>query len=445
MDAADPAPEVEVLTNYDDYYKEDYDDDGGAAASGSAASHITIDPHNPMHQALMNPMTTAQMYSFTGPRRTASGLIVTSQMVRWLFNLLTTGNFMHPDPDDGKLMRSLEEKLLPVYRMPFVSEPESDWIASGIPIGDYTTSHKFTYTPGGGNKITIRDEIARAAVCHNLLDRPILFLVTTNIPHATIYILLGGKLYSFGYGYYGHVGPIIPGAIYSVDHLIMEDNHEARITWVGILDKETLARMNTKFASVTQIIFSVKCNKDGENIVSTQSTLMIPDEYSLEGAKDVTHNYYDCLKWAMDVLGILQDDYWNLFFRSQIDESYMFHLIDCMRNGNTREFLKTLRIANYKVYTPEQIRQFDEKYHITEAEKFGIQWSIQQDMFKSQESQRMQQAAAAFRGGRRIKKFRSCNKGNRKCKRQTRNNKPRNNKTKKTRNNKTRMSRKMRK
>jgi hypothetical protein len=117
-----------------------------------------------------------------------------------------------------------------------------------------------------------------------------------------------------------------------------------------------------------------------------------------------------------------------------------------MKTGNTREFLKTLRIANDKVYTPEQIRQFDEKYHITEAEKFSIAWSIQQEMFKSQESQRMQQAAAAAsRGGRRIKKFRSCNKGNRKCKRQTRNNKSRNNKTKKTRNNKTRMSRKMRK
>lgn len=261
---------------------------------------------------------------------------------------------------------------------------------------------------------------------------------------------MGGRLYSFGYGYYGDSGPdgrpleVMPGAIYSVDHLIMRDTDEARITWVGILDEETLARINEKFSSVTQLIFSVTRNKDGENIVSKHSFLLIPDVYSA-GRSQTTPTYYDCFKWAMEVLGILQYDYQNLF-KSQIDESYIFRLIECMKTGNTREFLKTLRIANDKVYTPEQIRQFDEKYHITEAEKFGIAWSIQQEMFKSQESQRMQQAAAAAsRGGRRIKKFRSCNKGNRKCKRQTRNNKSRNNKTKKTRNNKTRMSRKMRK
>lgn len=155
-----------VYTGYSEYPEYSDGDGAIAAASGAAASHIPFDPHNPMHQALMNPMTTAQMYSFTGPRTSKSGLTVNSQMVRRIFNLLTTGNFMHPDPDDGTLMRSLEDKLLPVYRMPFVREPESEWIASGIPIGDYTISHNFQYNLEG-KKITIRDEIARAAVGYN--------------------------------------------------------------------------------------------------------------------------------------------------------------------------------------------------------------------------------------------------------------------------------------
>lgn len=434
MDAADTARKVQVYTNYEDYAE--YADGGGAAASGSAANHITIDPHNPMHQARMNPMTITQMFPVTGSRTTRSGLTVNSQMARKIFERLTTGNFMHPDPDDGKIMQSLEEKILPVYRMPFVSDPESDFIFNEVGFGKHDIGDHM-YDLGKDERIQIRNEIASALTTqrHRLLDVPLVFLVITNIPHASIYILVGGKLYSFGYGYYGDSGPdgrpleVMPGAIYSID-ILMGDNNEARIAWVGILDQATLDRMNAKFASVTQIIFSVTRNKDGESIVSKQSYLLIPDQYSGTLA-ETQPAYYDCLKWAMEVLGILRPNYGDVL-RAQIDEPYISRLIQCMYDSDTRGFLQTLRIANDKVYTPEQIRQFDEKYGTTtESAYFAEKWK--------------QSTPAAFRGGRRIKKFRSCNKGTRKCKRQTRNNKPRNNKTKKTRNNKTRMSRKMKK
>lgn len=319
--------------------------------------------------------------------------------------------------------------------MPFVSDPESEFIAKGDEIRKIKIGKTMsTYIPPKG-EIKIRDEIVEAVNSPEMLDRPLVFLVNTNIPHCGIYILVGGILYSFGYGGDGPAGPgpdvVSHGAIYSID-LLMKDDQAARIVWVGILDKELLARMNAKFATVSEIKFTVK-KEMGKNIISRNSVLLIPDKYSRVSAQG-NDLYYDCFKWALEVFDILrgiQDNYWD-FFTTQIDEPYIHKLIQCMYDNDTRGFLQTLRIANDKVCTPEQIIEFDKKYGTTtESAYFAEKWK--------------QSTPEAFRGGRRIKKFRSCNKGNRKCKKQTRNNKPRNNKTKKTRNNKTRMSRKMRK
>ena len=404
-----------------DYNSDDYDDGGGGGAAAAAPQARELDPGNPSDFALMHPMDGVKaMFPFEGERVNSRGETVQTQMVRQLFNILTTGNTMH----DG--IKPLEQKILPVYRMPFVSDPESEFIAKGDEIRKIKIGNPMsTYIPEPG-EIKIRDEIVEAVNSPEMLDRPLVFLVNTNIPHCGIYILVGGILYSFGYGGDGPAGQgsdvVSHGAIYSTD-LLMKDDQAARIVWVGILDKELLARMNAKFATVSEIKFTVR-KVMGENIISRNSVLLIPDKYSRVSAEG-NDLYYDCFKWALEVFDILrgiQDNY-RAFFMTQIDSEIIHQLLKCyLYSGKDippdilqEEFLQILKIANSKFYT--------------EAQWFNLEWRLR----------------STAHGGRRIKKFRSCNKGNRKCKKQTRNNKPRNNKTKKTRNNKTRMSRKMKK
>jgi hypothetical protein len=93
----------------------------------------------------------------------------------------------------------------------------------------------------------------------NVYDRPLVFLVTSNAPHAIIYIIHQGNLYTVGFGFRDEMGqqkiakilkPIsakmahlfetLNGAIYTADSVMPRIEHAAKIAWVGFLDNNMI-------------------------------------------------------------------------------------------------------------------------------------------------------------------------------------------------------------
>ena len=135
----------------------------------------------------------------------------------------------------------------------------------------------------------------------NVLDRPIVFLVATNIPHTGIYILYGGQFYSVAYGYDRSRTPVV-GSLYSIDIPLVQFS-EARIVWVGILTDAIMIRLQKEFDEVTDIVGNFK-NADVAGqplIVDRLMFFHIPRVYGGVGA-DSNPDEWNCTKWAMHIL-----------------------------------------------------------------------------------------------------------------------------------------------
>lgn len=215
------------------------------------------------------------------------GRVVT--MAGKLFSSLTYGARMEQVDDAGQPTEVTP--VLPVVTVPFIREQDPDFIYTG-PIGNRQ--------PVEPHALRLREELVTGIQEINPLNKPIVFLVITNIPHTSIYILHQGRLYSVGYGYYMRPA----GALYSIDiPLGMES--EARIVWIGILTSQIMVRLQHEFNQVTEVSFDRKTiTDDASNPITVVNRLMffhVPKTYGGLRA-DASAMEWNCSKWAMTVL-----------------------------------------------------------------------------------------------------------------------------------------------
>jgi hypothetical protein len=186
------------------------------------------------------------------------------------------------------------EQVLPVVRVPFIRDEATFKYHNYRGPADAAS---FSYKPK--SRLTLRDELVKGMRESNVLDRPIVFLVATNIPHTGIYILYGGQFYSVAYGY--DTSPAV-GSLYSIDIPLIQFS-EARIVWVGILTDAIMIRLQEEFDQVTDIVGNFK-NADVAGqplIVDRLMFFHIPREYGGVGA-DASATQWNCTKWAMHIL-----------------------------------------------------------------------------------------------------------------------------------------------
>ena len=110
------------------------------------------------------------------------GRVVT--MAGKLFSSLTYGAKMEQEDDAGQPIEVTP--VLPVVTVPFIHEQDPYFIYTG-PIGDRQ--------PVEPHVLRLREELVTGIQEKNPLNKPIVFLVITNIPHTSIYILHQGRLY----------------------------------------------------------------------------------------------------------------------------------------------------------------------------------------------------------------------------------------------------------
>ena len=181
--------------------------------------------------------------------------------------------------------------VLPVVNVPFIHEQAPDFIYIG-PIGNTQ--------PVKIGDLKLRENLVAGIQAPNLLERPIVFLVTTNIPHTSIYILYQGRFYSVGYGY----ETIPDGALFSID-IPLEKDSEARIVWIGILTSQIMLRLQHEFDQVTEFSFnSTTITDDASNPITVVDRLFffhVPKTYGGLRA-DASATEWNCSKWAMHVL-----------------------------------------------------------------------------------------------------------------------------------------------
>ena len=159
-------------------------------------------------------------------------------------------------------------------------------------------AESFSYKPK--SRLTLREELVEGIREANVLDRPIVFLVATNIPHTGLYILYGGQFYSVAFGY-----DTFPefGSLYSIDIPLIKYS-EARIVWIGILTDAIMIRLQKEFDRVTDIVANFEdADVAGQPLIVDRLMFFhTPTRvYGGVGA-DSNPDEWNCTKWAMHIL-----------------------------------------------------------------------------------------------------------------------------------------------
>lgn len=246
--------------------------------------------------------------------------------------------------------------LHPIYDPPFTLDNDRRLNKIGIklagPVDTYKDKNEqwgpVLYTPTPDVRIKVRDHITQ--YIGQGTATPLVFLLTSNIPHAAIVIRTSdGRLYSCGFGYFGDVEPgeapveariqrmvekiddklglekrlglklphkveALRGAIYSPD--IMDPGKPARVIWIGRLTRSIVRRLNDFLITTQEIYFGGKyADIDKGHIQISKTTLTLPDVY-MESASiwkrgksiwSPIEIYWNCLEWAKSILGIQLD------------------------------------------------------------------------------------------------------------------------------------------
>ena len=206
-------------------------------------------------------------------------------------------------------VEKLDKEVLPVVRVPFIQDEkrfkyhnyrgtrddrDNPVDERGVPVVSFIRDVKKTKS-----RLTLREELVEGIREPNVLDRPIVFLVATNIPHTGIYILYGGQFYSVAFGY-----DTFPefGSLYSIDIPLIKYS-EARIVWVGILTHTMVERLQAEFDLVTSIVGNFKKADvaGGPLIVDRLMFFHTPRVYGGVDADSIPDEW-NCTKWAMHIL-----------------------------------------------------------------------------------------------------------------------------------------------
>ena len=204
-----------------------------------------------------------------------------------------------------------------------------------------------------GEKLVVNDSLT-AAVNGN--SPPIIFLVTTKAPHAMLYIVHEGQLYTIGFGYHRtepeeaqflamataksekirssaskqkitgklgidaeqlvHATEVITGALYTADYLMPAEDQNGKISWVGFLNKAMLNRIQQTLDASTGILYRTKLEYElGKKIskddtqdyyVDNRARVLLTKKYC-ESAGFLVNGTLNCILWAEKRLGISLD------------------------------------------------------------------------------------------------------------------------------------------
>jgi len=228
------------------------------------------------------------------------------------------------------------EEVMPVVRVPFIRDE-----ATFRYTGRSDTEHFEIDVKTLKQPLRLRDELLEGIREQRILDKPIVFLVATNIPHTGIYILYGGQFYSVAYGY--DTDPAF-GSLYSIDiPLVMFA--EARIAWIGILTDAIAERLQREFDLVTQI----GCNVEG-GAVDRLMFFHTPREYG-GAAADASATHWNCTKWAMHVLfgDQMPANFRDLVSRTNpgLTRDQLVRMLTAYRGSNDHEFMRVLNEINH--------------------------------------------------------------------------------------------------
>lgn len=233
------------------------------------------------------------------------------------------------------------EQVLPVVRVPFIRDEATFkyYNYRGDP-----QERSFSYKPK--SRLTLRDELVEGLRESNVLDRPIVFLVATNIPHTGIYILYGGQFYSVAYGYDTSTDV---GSLYSIDIPLIQFS-EARIVWVGILTDDIMIRLQEEFDEVTDIVGNFKdADVAGQPLIVDRLMFFhIPREYGGVGA-DSNPDEWNCTKWAMHILfGGMPANFRELVSRTNpgLTREDLTRWLTAYAGSDQRAFIKVLNDIN---------------------------------------------------------------------------------------------------
>jgi hypothetical protein len=235
------------------------------------------------------------------------------------------------------------EQVRPVVRVPFIPDESTFRYHNYRGPKD---AESFSYKPK--LRLTLREELVEGIREANVLDRPIVFLVATNIPHTGIYILYGGQFYSVAYGYDTSTAV---GSLYSIDIPLIQFS-EARIVWIGILTDAIMIRLQEEFDQVTDIVGNFK-NADVAGqplIVDRLMFFHIPRVYGGVGA-DSNPDEWNCTKWAMHILfgDRMPANFRELVSRTNpgLTREDLTRWITAYKGSNQDEFIRVLNDINH--------------------------------------------------------------------------------------------------
>lgn len=220
------------------------------------------------------------------------------------------------------------EQVLPVVRVPFIRDETTFKYYNYKGRKDATS---FIYKPP--DSLNLRQELVEGIANENFLEKPVVFLVATNIPHTSIYILYQGQFYSVAFGY--DSTPDV-GSLYSIDIPLIQFS-EARIVWIGILTEAIMQRLQGEFNQVTHIVGNFEVGK--QFVVDRLMFFHVPRVYGGIGA-DTDPTQWNCTKWAMQIL-----------FGSQIPAN--FRELVSKTNPGLREDQLTRWLNAYREHDPD--------------------------------------------------------------------------------------------
>ncbi len=158
------------------------------------------------------------------------------------------------------------------------------------------------------------DAVKRADKSHDFLDRPLVFIVTNNVPHAILYIIHDKRVYSVGFGYNerpkmeqtgsvishaSHAVERLCGSLYTPDYLMSGYEQESRIVWVGFLYNDMIDRIQAELNNTEKI--SYKTDNEGK----IKYSMIDATTRYCEGAGFIPTNMLsNCLKWASSIIGV---------------------------------------------------------------------------------------------------------------------------------------------
>jgi hypothetical protein len=235
------------------------------------------------------------------------------------------------------------EQVLPVVRVPFIPDEKTFRFQN---YQGHRDDDKFEITPT--ETLRLRDELVEGIREPNVVDRPIVFLVVTNIPHTSLYILYGGQFYSVGFGVHRLDDGSRCGALYSID-ITLTQFSEARIVWIGILTGDIIGRLQDEFNMVQRIVGFMD---DGPPIVDRAMYFHTTKVFAGRIADHVSDlNQCNCTKWAMFILFGVDDipiTSRELVDRRNpgLDERQLMLWLDAYRMGDPKNFISVLNQIN---------------------------------------------------------------------------------------------------